>query len=173
MLRALGDSAYPVLLDELVAAVRIPPIGPAASEPAAEAMPRFVLKAMRRLERRADDLHHGSTDGDFHRARIAAKRARYAAELAARVLQDRVAGGATRLAERLADAQDRLGTAQDAAVAESAIRSTLEGRGVSATYAFEAGRLVERQRARGRVARDAFLTAWPQLRRRKLRKWAM
>ena len=99
----------------------------------------------------------------------AVKRARYAAELAGRVLPDR-RDDAQRFADRLAEAQDQLGLGQDAAFAEVAIRSTMRGRGVA--YAFEAGRLVERQRARSAAARAEFLDSWPELKKRRWRKWA-
>ena len=110
---------------------------------------------------------------EFHRTRISVKRARYAAELAARSLPGKAAGDAARLGERLAGLQDLLGDVQDAAVAEALIRDTLAARGAGARYAFEAGRLVERLRSRADRSRSAFLEEWPEVRRRRWRKWAM
>ena len=101
------------------------------------------------------------------------KRARYAAELAARSLEGKAAEGAARLGERLAGLQDLLGDVQDAAVAEGVIRETLSARGAGARYAFEAGRLVERLRSRADESMRAFLEEWPEIRRRRWRKWAM
>lgn len=172
MAGALDAAEYPQLLEELVAALGTPPAGPAAGQPAGTALPRLALGAWRRLERRADALDQSSADERFHRARIAAKRARYAAELAVRVLPAKQGAGAERFAARLAEMQDLLGAMQDAAVAEATIRDTLAGRPRGAAYAFEAGRLVERQRARATAARDRFLEAWPELRRARWRKWA-
>ena len=66
------------------------------------------------------------------------------------MLGDKQASGAGRLAARLADVQDQLGTLQDAAVAEATMRATLVDRRADAQYAFEIGRLVEQQRNSGR-----------------------
>ena len=166
---AMEAPEYAALLDVLVAGVSSPPIGPAANESADSVLPELALEAWDRFRKRAKDLAPGQPDDEFHRARIAAKRARYAAELAGRVLPDR-RDDAQRFADRLAQAQDQLGLGQDAAFAEVAIRSTMRGRGVA--YAFEAGRLVERQRARSAAARAEFLDSWPELKKRRWRKWA-
>jgi len=166
---AMEAPEYAALLDVLVAGVGTPPVGPAATAPADAVLPDLAMQAWDRFRRRARDLAPEQPDDEFHRARISAKRARYAAELAGRVLPDRHEG-AQRFADRLALAQDQLGLSQDAAFAEAAIRSTMRGRGVA--YAFEAGRLVERQRKRSAEARMAFLDGWPQLKRRRWRKWA-
>jgi len=170
--RALDAPEYPQLLEELVAALGTPPLGPAADVPATAALPRMAVAAWRRLDRRVSDLDASSPDTAYHRARIAAKRARYAAELAGRSLTGKRSTGAEQLAHGLAAVQDLLGEMQDAAVAEATIRETLASRSRGAHYAFEAGRLVERQRARALAARGRFLEAWPDLRRARWRKWA-
>lgn len=168
---ALMDPAYPQLLDALIEAAASPPIGPGAEASAAEAMPEAAMATWRDLKRRADALGPKAPDDDYHRARIAAKRTRYAAELAARVLSGKRAEGAARFAQQVERIQEHLGTLQDAAVAERVIRGTLASR-MTAAYAFEAGRLVERQRARARAARAAFAEEWPSVRRRRWRAWA-
>lgn len=169
---ALSDPEYPVLLDELVDALTMAPSGPRRAEPAAEALPTLVLAAWRRLERRAEALRPRSPDADFHATRIAAKRARYAAELAARVLGGRAAAQAGALAEQLTAVQEVLGGLQDAVTAEEVIRGTLRERTVTTAYAFEAGRLVERERARAVAARGAFFDRWSLARRKRHRRWA-
>lgn len=168
---ALDSVEYATLLDELVAAVQAPPTSRAADQEARHALPPLATGAWRRLVRRAKDLRPDSLDAEFHRVRIAAKRARYAAELAARLLDGERARGAERFARKIAAAQDQLGALQDAAVAEATIRATLGGP-ANGSYAFEAGRLAERQRQHAREARAAFLKAWPGLRRSKWRAWA-
>ena len=162
---------YPGLLDALVEAIASPPLGPGAGALADTALPELVQDAWRRLKQRADDLGPDTPDADFHRARIAAKRARYASELAGRVLSDKRADGANELAARVSELQDALGAVQDAAVAEGAIRENLHAPKVTNTYAFEAGRLVERQLLRSARAREAFLDLWPKVRKRRWRKW--
>jgi CHAD domain-containing protein len=168
---ALNGPGYPPLLDALLEAVASPPAGPRGSEPAADELPALVMATWRRLSRRADRLEPGSPEDAFHATRIAAKRTRYAAELAARVLGGKASRGAKALAEQMAGIQDSLGRAQDAVVAEATIRGSLE-RKVSQRYAFEAGRLVERFAARGTEARFEFLDRWPEARRGRWRRWA-
>jgi CHAD domain-containing protein len=172
LMATLDGDAYVALLNDLVAATVTPPAGP-ADGPAADALGALVLGAWDRLERRADELDADSPVDDFHRTRIAVKRARYAAELASRSLEGKAAEGAARLGERLAELQDLLGDVQDAAVAEGLIRETLSARGAGARYAFEAGRLVERLRSRADESMRAFLDEWPEIRRKRWRKWAM
>jgi CHAD domain-containing protein len=172
LMEALDGPEYVALLNDLVAAIQNAPAGP-ADAPAADALGPLVLDAWDRLQRRADDLDADTPDEAFHRTRIAVKRARYAAELAARSLSGKAADGAARLGERLAGLQDLLGDVQDAAVAEDLIRDTLAARGAGARYAFEAGRLVERLRSRANHSRTVFLEEWPEVRRRRWRKWAM
>jgi CHAD domain-containing protein len=172
LMAGLDGPEYVALLNDLVAATAAPPAGP-ADAPVGEALGPLVLSAWDRLERRADDLGADSPNDDFHRTRIAVKRARYAAELAARSLDGKAADGAARLGEKLAALQDLLGDVQDAAVAETLVRDTLTARGAGARYAFEAGRIVERLRSRADASRDAFLDEWREVRRRRWRKWAM
>ena len=172
LMAMLDGEAYVALLNDLVAATVTPPAGP-ADGPAEDALGSLALGAWDRLEERADPLDDDSPDEDFHRTRIAVKRARYAAELAARSLQGKAADGAERLGERLAGLQDLLGDVQDAAVADDLVRDTLKARGAGPRYAFEAGRLVERLRTRSAASRRAFLDEWPDVRRKRWRKWAM
>ena len=172
LMAALDGPEYVALLNDLVAATQSPPAGP-ADAPAADALGPLVLGAWDRLQRRADDLDADTPNEAFHRTRISVKRARYASELAARSLPGKAAVDAARLGERLAGLQDLLGDVQDAAVAEALIRDTLAARGAGARYAFEAGRLVERLHSRADHSREAFLEEWPEVRRRRWRKWAM
>jgi CHAD domain-containing protein len=172
LMATLDGEAYVALLNDLVAASISPPSGPADGR-ADEALGPLVLGAWDRLQDRADALDDDSPDEDFHRTRIAVKRARYAAELASRSLDGKAADGAARLGERLAGLQDLLGDVQDAAVADDLVRDTLKTRGAGPRYAFEAGRLVERLRSRSAASRRAFLDEWPDVRRKRWRKWAM
>jgi CHAD domain-containing protein len=169
---SLTDAAYPTLLDTLVAAVASPPTGPTAGVAVGEGMPKAVRAAWATLRKRAETLGPDAPDAAYHRTRIAAKRARYAAELAARVLPPKPGAKADRFARQLATLQGHLGDLQDAVVAEAAVREILTQPGVSPTLAFEAGRLSARQRARADAARAAFAEAWVTARRAKWRAWA-
>jgi CHAD domain-containing protein len=168
----LDGDAYIGLLDDLVAAVADPPVGETATARASVALPALTMAAWDRVARRADRLEPDSPVDDFHRVRIAAKRARYAVDLAARVLPGRTGAGAARMAAKIAEIQDQLGALQDAAVAEAAIRTSVTGSRMGVAFAFEAGRLVERARQRSDEARAHFLRAWPEVRRKRWRKWA-
>jgi CHAD domain-containing protein len=106
------------------------------------------------------------TDEALHTVRIQAKRARYAAELAA----PEVGRPAERLIDRLKHLQDILGANQDAVVAEARLRE-LASEGSHRGIGLVAGLLVERQRARRRAAREAFEEWWPKVRRRGRKAW--
>jgi CHAD domain-containing protein len=105
------------------------------------------------------------TDDALHDVRRAAKRARYAAELA-----ERMRGRpATRFVAAAKKLQDVLGEHQDGAVAEGvldALAADADGRAV-----YVAGMLAERQRERRRDARAAFPRAWRRLRKRGRKAW--
>ena len=120
----------------------------------------------RKLRKAVDALPETPTDGDLHHVRIRAKRARYAAELAAPV----VGRPAERFVEKTKRLQDILGEHQDAVVAEGRLRELFDsvpGRRAG----FVAGRLVERQRARRLAARADFASVWPKVARRGRKTW--
>jgi CHAD domain-containing protein len=158
----LASDRYTTLLDVLVEAAREPQLGPAAAEPADAALTRMVAKPWRQLARTgrdrvgAGDLEPLGHDDDWHSVRIRAKRARYAVESVARL----VGGDAAALADALTEVQELLGEHQDAAIAADTwlaiARSDVDDHAVAVT----AGRLVERERAAVRRARERFPAAW-------------
>ena len=98
--------------------------------------------------------------------RIKAKRARYAAELAAPVMGH----SAERFVDWLKKLQDILGEHRDAAVAEARLRE-LAGEAPGPRAGFVAGLLVERQHARRQAARAAFEDCWREVQRRGRKAW--
>ncbi len=168
----LDEPAYAALLDELVAAIEQPPTTRGGTATIERRLPGMVLGSWRRLERRAEPLTPDAPDVAFHDARVAAKRVRYGAELAARLLPGDGGRGAAQLAEQLGTAQEQLGTIQDAAVARAALEAWLGTHDVGAEAAFEAGRAAERIAGRATEARAAFVDHWRSLRRKRLRQWA-
>ena len=111
-----------------------------------------LIKGVDRLGKRPDDV-------SIHRLRIALKRARYAAELAA--------PDGKRRRRFLNDAkalQDLLGEHQDAAVAEDRLRDATVGDAATGA-AFVAGRLAERQRRRRERVTAVLPVAWKRLRK--------
>lgn len=153
LLEALESRDYRLLLARL----RQPPrLGEGV-----EAIPleRLAGKEFRRLARLVRRVGKTPDEAAMHRLRIALKRTRYAAELAA-------AKGAARK-RFLADArllQDLLGEYQDAVVAEERLRAA-SVEDVRTAAAFAAGRLVERQRTRRAQVQERLQAAWKRLRK--------
>jgi CHAD domain-containing protein len=108
---------------------------------------QLVNKAAWRARRALHGVTASSSDEELHDLRLAAKRARYAAELARRA----IGRDARRLAQRAADLQGLLGDHQDTVVAEERLLEI--GPHGSPAAAFVAGRLLERERARRGAAR--------------------
>lgn len=147
LLNALDSPRYRALLEELEQP-------PALRE--GEHLNTAAASEFGRLCKLVKRLGDEPTADELHGIRIRIKRARYAAA---------AAGGGSRFVGRAKDAQDVLGEHQDATVAEERIRELLARvRGAGRT-ALVAGRLIERQRARGSAARAAWPNAWKRLRR--------
>jgi CHAD domain-containing protein len=153
LLDALDGDGYRLLLARL----RMPP----RLAPGIEAVPleRIARREFRRLIGAVDRLGRHPGQARIHALRIALKRARYAAELAA------PEGAAGR--RFLADAkilQDLLGEHQDALVAEQHLRAAAVVDAATAA-AFVAGRVAERQRARRERVTERLPAAWKRLRK--------
>lgn len=121
-LQALDSGRYLRLLDDLDALISRPPLAPAGLEPAIEIVPGLLGREWRRLHRavaRASRTHAGHRrDLMLHEARKAAKRVRYAAELAAPLNHE----PALRLAAAAEEVQTILGDHQDGVVARRMLR---------------------------------------------------
>ncbi|TQS40844.1 CYTH and CHAD domain-containing protein [Cryptosporangium phraense] len=122
VLEALGSRRYFDLLDALDALVDAPPLTGDSRRPAGKALPRTLLKNHRRVSRQvsaASGLGPGEDrDVALHEARKAAKRARYAGELA----QPALGKTAKRFAKDMEDVQEELGAHQDSVVARGVLR---------------------------------------------------
>jgi CHAD domain-containing protein len=150
MLQALREPRFVRLVDRLAAETTAPPLTPAGGS-----LQALAAREFRRLRKRVRALGDHPPDADLHAARIAVKRARYAAELAERSMDK----GAAAVIRDLKMLQDVLGDHQDAAVAETRIRALVKPR-TSVATALAAGRVIERQHERRRAARAAFPKAW-------------
>ncbi|MDT4910960.1 MAG: hypothetical protein QOC66_88 [Pseudonocardiales bacterium] len=117
---AMGGRRYLALLRELRAWTEAPPV--AAKDKPASRLEKYVNKAeakvSERLQRAADLEDNDRTNEAFHRARKAAKRSRYTAELAAPVMGKR-ANASAKQAKKL---QTKLGHRQDAVMAVAFLR---------------------------------------------------
>ena len=131
---AMETERYSALLDEFRNA--IDGLGPIEGDDTAA---HLAKRAVRSLRRAAEALPADPADDQLHAVRIDAKRARYAAELAA--LDG--SKSAVRAVGALKVLQDVIGVHQDAVVAEERLR-----RIASPESAVAAGRLIERGRSR-------------------------
>jgi CHAD domain-containing protein len=161
MLEALDSPRYVVLLEELDRAATAPRVRSAQGS-----LERIARTEFLALHRMMKSLGKSPSNDSLHAARIRAKRARYAAELAEPVAGKR-ARKFVRAARRF---QDIVGDHQDAVVAEEKIRAATRAAG-SASAALAAGRLVQLERERRREARAAVPRAWKKLDRRGRKAW--
>jgi CHAD domain-containing protein len=153
LLTALDGAEYRSLLARL----RVPPrLADGVDEVPLE---KLAKKEFRRLAKMVGRLAKLPDEEAIHRLRIALKRARYAAELAA---------PKGPVGKRfLADArvlQDLLGEHHDAVVAEQRLRGAAV-EDVRTAAAFAAGRLAERQRRRRELVQERLPAAWKRLRK--------
>ncbi len=153
---ALADPQHVTLLAALVEAAHEPRLSPPAREQIDEVVPGLVVPAMRRLRRAVDRLELDAPAEAWHRTRILAKRARYAADAVEPVLP-----WARRPAALLAGLTDLLGQAQDAVVGRALLAEVAEDADGSTGYAL--GLLAARQETVERAARAAVVATWPAI----------
>jgi CHAD domain-containing protein len=138
---------------------------PESDELAADAFRPLMNARWTRLRRAFEGLTPGSSDEQLHAARIAAKRARYAAE----AFEPVYGGRARKFVRRATALQDVLGEHQDAVSAQEWLRRKASRS--TSTVAFVAGELAaEEKRARAR-ARSSWPAAWRDLARPGVRFW--
>jgi CHAD domain-containing protein len=165
LLRTLDSERYLRLLDLVVDGAASPRTLPAADRPAVDVLPRLVRTPWASLEKAANRLRPGSADEELHEVRIRAKRARYAADVAALV----IGKPARRLADEVAALQEVLGEHQDACVARDWLRRAAVD--VDAPAAFVAGELAAKQDQEADALRSAWPPAWRRASKGKLRAW--
>ena len=151
LVRGLESDRYLALLDRLEAVD--PPILEAATT-----LEAIWRREFRRLRRAMKALGPAPVDDVLHAARIHAKRARYAAELARPALGKR----SMRFLEAAKELQDVLGIHQDAVVAEQVLRERVAA---APAAGVAVGRLIERERRRRVEMRRTYRAAWKQLER--------
>jgi CHAD domain-containing protein len=167
--RALGDSMatprYVALLDRLVDATRDPHVLPAAGRPARRALPLLVAEPWQKLAKAAKNAGRDPDDVVLHGIRIRAKRARYAADVAALV----VGKPAARFATAVAGVQEVLGEHQDACIRRAWLRDNAGA--LSPGAALVAGQLVARAERTAEEGRREWERAWKQAGEGRLRTW--
>jgi CHAD domain-containing protein len=170
LLREMRGEQYLRVLDDLVRAQAAPRFSERAGKTCGEVLPALVAAAWARLAKRGRKLRPGDPDGDYHRVRILAKRARYAAEAVAPALGSR-GDDALDFAKKCAKLQDALGGLQDAAMASDTIEAIAKDHPDDGALNLALGRLLERERRAGLAGRAAYEGLWDSLDRKKNVKW--
>jgi triphosphatase len=162
LLQALDDQRYTSLLVDLQSLAAGEPSR--ASADVVTDAPRRLRKAWKQLRKVAEPLGPGSAEHDLHRARIRAKRVRYAAEFHVDVYGD----AAREFADRVTRLQDALGEHQDGVVTRGLVaearQSAAEAWSPAASFAL--GRLVQADAARAEELRAQAACLWDRLQRR-------
>jgi CHAD domain-containing protein len=165
LLEAMGGERYVELLDRLVEAAREPRLV-GDTEASGRTLGSVMDRPWRRLERAVARLGDPPSDGQLHRVRIRAKRARYAAEAIQRVFGDRAAA----FARAATELQDVLGRHQDAVVLQGWLRqAATAGR---SRLAFTAGMLAAAEHRGGQLARASWPDAWHAVSRKRFMFWS-
>ncbi|MGH8867878.1 MAG: CHAD domain-containing protein, partial [Actinomycetes bacterium] len=165
---ALRSTRYLDLVDRLVEGAAAPPLTDAARRPARVVLPPLVRRTWQRMARRVAQAEAGQGDPvAYHNVRIAAKRARYAAEAVAPALGK----PPTRFARRCEAVQDHLGEHQDAVVAGRTLLDLAERRGMGTAASFTLGVLFAREQQTATRLRQDFPPLWRDVSRRRYRRW--
>jgi CHAD domain-containing protein len=152
VVETLGGERYYALLDRLEAAAEPPLSGDDTS------LAKIFKREAKRMRHTFEELGDHPEDDALHASRIAVKRARYAADLAAHEL-GKAGGRFVAVAKQL---QDILGDHQDAVVAQERIRAWADS-AADAEAGFAAGRLVQLERDRMAAARATWRDVWREL----------
>lgn len=167
LLTAISSERYLKLIREAEALIAAPIEAPEDGGSCAEVMPELVGKAWRKLRDAARALDDDSPETDFHRTRILAKRARYAAETVAVFTKSKEEERLRAFAAGAEEVQNVLGEGQDAAVAREALLDIAAQFPGDGRLCLILGRLVEREDQKAKKRRAQFFKTWRKLDRRR------
>jgi CHAD domain-containing protein len=163
-LTALDSDRYLRLHDQLDALLADPPFTARAGRKATKELPKSVRRADRRTVSRMRAAERAAAgperDRALHETRKAAKRLRYAAEVA----RPELGKPADRLVERLEKVQKHLGAHQDAVVARLVLRELAVQAHLDGGNGFTYGLLHAHEAARAEAAERALPARWSRLR---------
>jgi CHAD domain-containing protein len=160
-LAALRSDRHEWLLEDLVQAAQSPSVSDEAYRPCEEVLPSLVARTWHSLEASVHALEVDGPSEAWHRARIKAKRARYAADAVAPVFGKAF----LHYASMLAEVTESLGEHQDAAVAQLTVRALATSEGVDGRTGFALGRLHEIEVHREVLSRYLLLDSWHRVQR--------
>jgi len=155
-LTALGSPRYLAVLEHLVTSSREPRFTETAYKPARKVLPELSWNAWSQLRDEASGLDHDVAAEHWHRTRITAKRARYAAE----ALEPVFGSEASLLAASLEDVTELLGEHQDSSVARDLIVDLAHQPGLGGPEGWGLGLLHGIEVQCERDARDRFPSVW-------------
>ncbi|MEI6621270.1 MAG: CHAD domain-containing protein [Actinomycetes bacterium] len=156
-LASLDSPRHQELIDALAAAVKRPQLTKAAREPCSKALPPLFEKSWRSLNRIVADLNRDSPARDWHKARIAAKRTRYAAEFLAPIFGGRVDD----FAHAMSRITNVLGDTHDANVAQMTLEQLATQPDADRACCFALGMLSANELLDERSLRADFTQVWP------------
>lgn len=159
-LASLRSARYRRLIEALLQASRSMPASRAGHENGRQALAPLVEETWKTLRRRVERLSDCQpTAAGYHRARIAAKRCRYCAEVCIPLL----GSPAEHLACAAREVHDLLGIHRDAVIAAAAIQTLVTGSDATAQVAFALGLLHAGQEDRAKSALRKFHERWPAI----------
>jgi CHAD domain-containing protein len=171
VLAALDSPRYFALLDRLDELTAEPPQAGLAARPATDTLPAAVRKAYRTTSRRMKQARRAPAgedrDNALHRARKAAKRARYAAEAVAPAFGQQASSFAMQM-KRL---QSVLGDHQDAVIARRTERELGMSAHLAGENAFSYGLMYERDDQAAAALQQRARRIWHQASRSRYRRW--
>lgn len=166
----LDSERYDRLLDDLEAFVLTPPTTRRGARPAKKTLRRGVAteySRVRRLVERAGTATDPERRAELlHDARKAAKRTRYAAELAS----DTFGRDARTFAAAMESTQELLGQHQDSVVLRRRLRQLAES-ATDPVAAFTYGRLHALEEGRARDTEEQLPSVWAAASKKRLRRW--
>jgi CHAD domain-containing protein len=168
-LEEMDGERYFALLDALDALVTTPPLGPVAAEPASDVYRARLAKTYRRTAKLVDEAlaqeDAEAREHQLHEVRKSAKRARYAAEAARRILGDE----AHAYGKAMKAVQEVLGEHQDSVVARGELRTLGVAASADGDSGFTFGLLYGHEQVRAAEALARFDDAWKRARRARIR----
>ena len=170
-LAELNGDRYLALVAALDGAATDPPSRGRAADPGGHVLVALAARRWKSLAKAVAKLDDHAPSDKWHKVRIRAKRARYAAEAVAGSIGRKAGKDAEVFARLCSKVQDALGDRQDAFVAIDTIKRFADERYDDGPFNRAAGRLLERQWAKADDAREAFWRQWDRIDRKKNVAW--
>jgi CHAD domain-containing protein len=165
---ALSSERYAALVQRLSELTTDETLVVTPGGPAETQLPALARRMWRKLQKAADTLTPDSPESDFHRARILAKRARYAVETIAEFTTSKLAKRLRLFAEDVESLQNVLGEHQDATFARQTLQDFAPQHTGDGSLSYQLGRVVERYDQLARQKRREFFKLWRKLGRMRI-----